>query len=973
MRPIRYTFIAVFSLILCQVSLPSFSQLGIPLTIEKPKEYEDRVLRSEKSDQKKFTVPRRFIQNTVTHYNYFFNANNKLNEILERAKTSFTDDYSQLLPFYNYSLDVTAKDSIQLDSITYKASTGIALHDLRNDWVDNLYLLWGAAFYLQKDFDSAYLMFQFINYAFAPKEKDGYYVTIGSNRDGNSALSIATKEKNSLPRKIFSEPPSRNDAFIWQIRNFLVQDQFAEAASLIITLRNDPVFPSRLKNDLHEVQAYWFYKQGVWDSAAVHLVQALSNATNQQEKARWEYLTAQLFELAGNYKESEKYYSKVSNHTTDLVLDIYARLASIRVNKDEGEKSIEKNINELLKMARRDKYEEYRDIIYYMAAQMELEANDVDGALTLLLKSTQYSSNNPAQRNKVFLQLAELSFSKQQYRQAYNFYDSLDIGDPTLKDPDGITARKNSLGILAANMEIIARQDSLQRIAAMPEEERKDFVKKITRQLRRQQGLKDDGTTTPISPLTTQPPTNLFGSGNQKGEWYFYNATSRSRGQNDFKSRWGNRPNVDNWRRGGTIMAGTQPKNNLPGGTNLPGDDQAGGEITFDGLYGNLPLTPELLQRSNDSIQQALYELGKVYIQAIENCTAGTETYELLRSRFPGFAQMDEVLFGLYYCYKKNGETEKAEAIKKLMIEKFAASNYTTIITTGKNPQSTTADSDATKTYENIYDLFVEGKFQEAIAQKKTADSKYGKNYWTPQLLYIEAVYYIQQREDSVAKKVLGSIITQFPNTALANRATTLLDVLGRRKQIEEELTNLVVKRAEDSTGTQPIPPVVVNKEPKKDSTANIPPLVTSPKPKTDTTTVTPPAKINSPYTWSANSPHFVVLLLNKVDPVFSNEAKNAFFRYNRETYFNKTFTTDLYQLDADNRLLLIAPFKNVQEAVDYADKASPKTATEIIPWLKGGKYSFSVLSASNFELLKNNKDFESYKAFLNQHLPGKF
>ena len=97
MRPIRYTFHTVLFIIFCLVGLPAFSQLGIPLTIEKPKEYEDRVLRSEKSDQKKFTVPRRFVQNTVTHYNYFFNANNKLNDVIEAAKASFTDDYENLL------------------------------------------------------------------------------------------------------------------------------------------------------------------------------------------------------------------------------------------------------------------------------------------------------------------------------------------------------------------------------------------------------------------------------------------------------------------------------------------------------------------------------------------------------------------------------------------------------------------------------------------------------------------------------------------------------------------------------------------------------------------------------------------------------------------------------------------------------------------------------------------------------------
>ena len=234
---IRYTGITtVLFLIFCQLATPAFGQLGIALDVKKPKEFENRVLRSEKSDQKKFSLPKRFVQNTITHYNYYFNANNKLNEILERAKSSFKDDYSELIPFYNYTLDVTAADSIQLDSISYKAQTGIVLHDLRNDWADNIYLLWGASYYLKQQFDSAHLMFQFINYAFAEKEKDGYYRTIGSARDGNSAMNISTKEKNSLTKRIFSEPPSRNDAFIWQIRNYLARDRSPKKTNFISQL-----------------------------------------------------------------------------------------------------------------------------------------------------------------------------------------------------------------------------------------------------------------------------------------------------------------------------------------------------------------------------------------------------------------------------------------------------------------------------------------------------------------------------------------------------------------------------------------------------------------------------------------------------------------------------------------------------------------------------------------------------------------
>ena len=772
--------------------------------IKKPKEYDERVLRSEKSDQKKFTLPRRMVQNAVTHYNYFFNANNRLNEVLDKAKSFFIDDYSTLLPFYNYTLDETAKDSIKLDSITYKASTGIALHDLRNDWVDNLYLLWGASFYLRKEFDSAYMMFQFINYAFADKEKDGYYRVIGSSMDGNSALSISTKEKMTIPRKIFSKPPSRNDAFIWQIRNYLAQDAFAEAASLIVTLRSDPNFPKRLQNDLHEVQAYFFYKQGMWDSCVVHLVNALDNATNIHEKARWEYLIAQLYEKTGNYKESEKYYTRVANHTTDAVMDVYARLFAVRVNKDGGEQYIEKNIAELEKMAKRDKYVDFRDIIYFMAAQMELERHDEDAAIALLLKSTKYTSNDPYQRNKAFLQLAELSFSKRKYRDAYNFYDSLRLDDPSLKDIPAITAKRLLLGKLATQIEIIERQDSLQRIAAMPEDERKEFVKKLVKQLRKQQGIKEEAAVVAVSPFAQQ--TNQpFAASDQKGEWYFYNANLRSKGFSDFRSKWGTRTNEDNWRRSASATAGfrNNNQNNADDQDSIDNAAPVVADITFDALYDRLPLTPKKIDQSNDSIANAEFILGKLYIQEIEDCPAGTETLEKLKEHFPLFTRMDEVLFNLYYCYNKNGETAKAVILKKTMNEKYSKSNFTTIVNTGKNPQATGPDAEATQAYEKIYDHFIEGNFDQAIAEKKSADSLYGANYWTPQLLYIESVYYIKQRNDSVAKKSLTAIITQFKGTPLAEKATTMLDVLSRRAAIEEELRNLVIERPQDDTSTR--------------------------------------------------------------------------------------------------------------------------------------------------------------------------
>src|SRR3989339_656724 len=142
------------------------------------------------------------------------------------AKNQHKEDYTQLLPFYNYSLNETAKG--QIDSVIYKCTAGVLLHDLRSDWVDQLYLLMGNAYMHRKDFDSAALVFNYINYAFAAKD-DGYDLPIGSNLSSKGgSFSISTDEKRNFWKKISSPKPARNESFLFQSRNFIEQEKLAE-------------------------------------------------------------------------------------------------------------------------------------------------------------------------------------------------------------------------------------------------------------------------------------------------------------------------------------------------------------------------------------------------------------------------------------------------------------------------------------------------------------------------------------------------------------------------------------------------------------------------------------------------------------------------------------------------------------------------------------------------------------------------
>jgi tetratricopeptide (TPR) repeat protein len=983
----------------------SYAQGGLTLDLKKPGKYTERRLPSEKTGEKKFTIPRRFVQNTFTHFNYEFNARTKLKDIVDRAKTSFKEDYESLLPFYNYTLELTASSKGDLDSIIYKCTAGILLHDLRNDWIDNLYLLMGQAYYLRKDLDSAYLTFQFINFAFTPKDKSGYSAPIGSNADGNTVFSIANKERRNLLKKLLSKPPSRNDAFIWQIRTLLMQDETAEAAGLLEVLRSDPKFPARLKDELDEMNAFWYYTQQVWDKSAMHLEKALGRAENRQEKARWEYLIAQMYERSNKFDLANKYYERSIQHTLDPIMEVYARLSAIRMNKGD-EKVLSNNIAALLKMARRDKYENYRDIIYYTAGQMELERNNPNAAIDLLLKSLKYNTNNNiVQRNKAFWQLGDIAFAKKDYQIAYNYYDSIALSNPPDPKMDSMVLRKSSLGAIVARLKVISHEDSLQQLVALPEKEREDVLRKLVKRLRKEKGLKDEG---PISgganptQNNDNAPTNIFGD--NKGTWYFNNPTLKSKGFSEFKSKWGNRPNLDNWRRLSAIgNSGNQPPafDNfgnpiVPKDPNAP-DPNAPADISYESLLASLPLKPEQLKISNDTLQQALFDLGVLYQDKLEDYREAITTYEDLNRRFPAQPNLEQTLFNLYYCYNKVGDRAKAAGVKQMLNSKFPNGKKTAYL---NNPNAAAderkAGEAATRQYEEIYNMFIEGKFEQAIAEKKKADSIYPENTWNPQLLYIEAVYYIKQRQDSLAQIVLNRLIQSYAGTPLAEKATRLSEVLLKRKEIEAYLSKLEVKRDEDPALTVPgnnpaparppvavqppannTPPVANNNPNQPPAPKPTPPLV--PKPGADSVKVNPPKPTppappapTASYSHKPETPHAVLMVLDKVDPVYVSESQNAFNRFNRQNFYNQTYTLKSDTL-GEKTLVLFTPFANAADAMTYMERVRRDAPNEIIPWLKKEKYNFYVITEANLEVLKAKKDLPAYLKFLQQNFPGKF
>ena len=968
-------------LILSGFSIPALAQ-GPTWTLDpfgkekKPEKFENRKLGSEKTAEKKFTVVRNIYQNNITHYNYYFNANNRVNTVIDRAKLSQKDDYTNMLAFYPYTLESTSTQKTELDSVIYTSTAGILLHDLRNDWIDNMYMLIGKAYFYRKDFDSALMTFQFINYNLFPRKRknDDDDRIVGSN-----TTSIANKEKTNILKKVTALPPSRNEAIIWLARTLIEQNEFAESGSLINTLQVDPNLPKRLRNDLAEVNAYWFFKQGIYDSTAAHLEKALSTADNKQDQSRWEFLLAQLYEKNGNFDKASSYYDKASKHTVDPLMDIHARLNDAKMLRTSGNpKELDKAIDNLLKMGRRDKYEAYRDIVYYSAGELSLQKPDTNAAITFFNKSLKYNLDNINYKNRAYLKLGDIAYSRKQYRLAAAMYDSLQTGSDSLLNLQiaQIQQRKEALIKIAAAISAIEKEDSVQRIALMPAAEREEVLKKILRKQRKEKGFKDDGNFgggVDLSPFNNnnQQPIDLF-AGNSKGEWYFNNNSLKSRGFSEFKSRWGKRINVDNWRRkaatdvaiNNTNPAAVGDKGDTKSGKNA-GTPNAGGaskaapeEITYDGLMKDLPLTEEKIKESNETIAVNMIILAQAYQNDLEEYQLAADTYEDYLKRFPNRLLDGEVYLNLYFCYTKLGMKDKASYYKDLLNRNYA----NTVAGQKLNPSALnpkTKNPEATKLYEDIYNLFIEGNFEKAMAEKKKADSLYGVNYWTPQLLYIEALHHVKNRDDSAAIKGLQLIISNNPTSPLKEKAETMIDVLRRRAEIEKYLTSLEITRAEENQLKAPETPKPVN------------PVAPPTVPKDTVAKVAPPLT-SGPFVMAVNTPHHVLMVLNKVDQVYITEARNAFIRYNRENFYGQTINITKDVLDADNNLLVITSFPDAAAALAYYTKIKKDAGSEI-SWLPANKYSFLIITEQNLQLLKTNKNLTGYKGLLNTQFPNRF
>ncbi len=115
----------------------------------------------------------KFYHNTTSLYNGYFNANELMKESYLTLRQSHKDNYTELLPLYDY---VTVADPkvvyANLDKAIEKVTTVAALHE-PSKWVDDCYVLMGEAQYLKQEFETAEETFAYFKDEFNPNNPFG--------------------------------------------------------------------------------------------------------------------------------------------------------------------------------------------------------------------------------------------------------------------------------------------------------------------------------------------------------------------------------------------------------------------------------------------------------------------------------------------------------------------------------------------------------------------------------------------------------------------------------------------------------------------------------------------------------------------------------------------------------------------------------------------------------------------------------
>lgn len=853
---------------------------------------------------KKNTATRRAFHNLTAHYNPYWNGYEAYKQGLRELDNQIKTDYTKILPVKDYgTLQQVQSINMHMDRAIEKGSKVVQKHSMfferreRVRRVPDSYMLIGKAYFYKQDYFNARQTFEFVS-------------------------------------RQYERQPIRFNAMLWQARTAIKLKEFERSITLLEGLQNQvrrQDFPRNLRREIPVVFAEHYMALENYDEAKPHLRKAAELSRDKDLRARMYFILAQIHLQEKNYNQANRYFTRVIKERPGYEMTFNARISRAQAFDVTSGNSREL-VAELNKLLRDSRNQEYQDQIYYAMAHIALRENNDSAAYRLLRKSVASSVSNDFQKALSARKLADLYFEIPKYKEAYAYYDTTtQVMQYDHPDFARLDRKTNTLRELVGHMNTIEAQDSLQRLAAMPEAERNEIIDQLIaehkaeqeRQQQEEQEMAMAGRG--FSPMPGRDPSRGMLQQVTGGGWYFYNPQAVSFGFSDFTRKWGRRKLEDNWRLSDRRIYSFDIAE-IPETENDTLDSKEGGRaddpLKRETYLRDIPNTPEKMEASNRLISEAMFQLAYVFREGFRDYPRSAEAFEAFLTRFPEHEQELNALYHLYTLYMLEENKPKAEQYRNIIIQRFPDSEYAMILS---DPEYFTRQEQekqrAAALYEDAYNAFRSNQFRMVVIYGNEAERTYPDSPLLPKFAYLRTLAMGGMHNQDTLVNELRQFIASYPSSDLIPMAQGMLSTFGI-EGFEDEETKAAVKQEEPSI-----------------------------------------------YTFSPNENHFFVLIVNQ-NLIDVDATRVRISDFNTRNYRLDNLSINAVLIDDNRQMISVSNFRGKDKVMAYYD-AIRKSDYVFTRELRESS-SFFAISSDNYPVFYRDKDVEKYKKFFNKHYSGK-
>lgn len=912
------------------------AQLALELKIKKKRE----AWSNEQMLKKRWRFPRSMFQNGFTRYNYYFNADRKMDEALENMLRFRQESYDSLLALYPYDPDRDSSVlSADMDSIINKASVGIQIHDPRTKWGDDLYLLLGQAYYYKGDYKNAADAFKYVVSLRQQYEKEKNKKKKRGSKE--KATGIVQEEEDGFFNAL-KHRTVHNQAILWLARTYTEENRQGEAETILDLVESDPNFAGSLAGRVALEKSYIRLTEKDYNNAPEHLgIVSKDKELPDWIRMRAAYINGQLLQRQEQYEAAAESYRTALSLHPELEMDFYAKKNIATSMMLAGGKQ-EEAIDLLENVLKDTKYIKYHEQVYYVLGRLAENSGDKEQAIVYLKDGIASPKATNEQKALSFATLGNIYYDTRRYEEAKAAYDSASALFTTDGPIVTVTNRRSlALSSLTEPLRVIKDNDSLLALAALDEKDQRSVVRKYIKMLEQRRA---DSIFMAQNAGLEAAKGNTNNRKNNYANWYFTNAVQMQKGLNSFKQKWGNRPLVDNWRRlssGG--FAGDR------GDGDEDGND-SGGIPTEESLLAAIPNDEKSRNEAIGKIQEAYIDAANAYVKELEDYDPGKMLLDTFEQRFPSNTSEAEVLYLRYLIALRQQRVDEAKTYSAKLLSEYPDSEWAKIVKPTEDGAGMVADnSGVVQYYDKTYSMLLQHEYAASLNRAREGQRRFTVPVYKDRFQIIEAISLAKLENFVVADSVLTIFMTAHtdPNDSLRRWADAVLQYVTDAK--------MAAARTGGTLGNKNNTDTTAGNNGGTDNDADVA------KKSSNSGTTASTSSAPAAYKYNASDPHKVIFTFANMESR-TKGVEAAIKDFNKFKFGSLDLTTDIQMLSGNQGVVAISSFRNKNQALIYMNTL--KKTKQIFREYNANEYKLMMISDPNYDKLLNDKSLGGYILF---------